>query len=52
MVVLGFDDIALVLFDLRRRGLENFHIDDVVSTVHAISPVTADEHAGDIRIQC
>jgi len=35
MVVLGLDDLALVLFDFGRRGFEDFHIHDVVSTVDA-----------------
>jgi hypothetical protein len=34
VVGLGFDDLALMLFDFGRRGFEHFHIDDVVSTVY------------------
>jgi hypothetical protein len=45
MVVLGLDDLALMLFDFGSRGLEDFHIHDVVAAVHAIRPVPADEHA-------
>ena len=44
MVVLGLDDLALMLFDFVGRGLENFHIHDVISTVDAIGLVTTDEH--------
>jgi hypothetical protein len=44
MVVLSLDDVALVLFDFGRRGLEDFHIHDVVSTVDAVGLVTTDEH--------
>ena len=33
MVVLGSDDLALMLFDFGSRGLEDFHIYDVVAAV-------------------
>src|SRR5205807_430080 len=45
MVVLGLDDLALVLFDLGRRGFEDFHIHDVISTVDTVGLVTTDEHS-------
>jgi hypothetical protein len=44
MVVLGFNDLALVLFDLARRALQNLHIDNVISAINAVSLVTTDEH--------
>ena len=36
MVVLGLSDLALMLFDFGSCGLQDLHIDDVVSTVDAI----------------
>lgn len=44
MAVLSFDDLALMLFDFGCSGFEDFHIDNVISTVHAVSPMTADDH--------
>jgi hypothetical protein len=35
MAVLGFDDLVLMLFDFGRGCFENFHIDNVVSTITA-----------------
>jgi hypothetical protein len=44
MVVLTFNYLALMLFELGRRDLEDLHIDDVVSTIYAVGLVAADEH--------
>ena len=46
---LGFDDLALVLFYFGRGGFENFHIDNVVSTIDAVRLVTTDEHPNFLR---
>jgi hypothetical protein len=49
MAVLGFDDLALMLFYFGRGGFENFHIDNVVSTIDAVRLVTTDEHPDFLR---
>jgi hypothetical protein len=42
MAILGFDDLALMLFDFGRGGLENLQIDNVVTTIGAVRLVTTD----------
>ena len=48
MAVLGFDS-TLVFFNFCRRLFEHFHVDDVVSAVHAGCPVSADKHSDVLR---
>jgi hypothetical protein len=36
MAILGFDDLALMLFDFGRGGLENLHIDNVVTSIRGV----------------
>ena len=45
MVVLGLNDLALVLFNFGGRALQDLHIDNVVAAVDAIGRVTTNQHA-------
>jgi len=44
MAILGFQR-TLVLLDFGSRFFDHLHVDNVIATVDAIRPVTADEHA-------
>lgn len=48
MAVLGLDS-TLVFFNFRSRLFEHFHVDDVVTAVHARCPVPANEHSDILR---
>ena len=44
VAVLCFYDLSLVLFDFRGSRLHHLHVDDVVTAVHAVGFMSADEH--------